>query len=542
MSFPITVGAGGIAGWKLLQHAEAKTKETLARDPVVKRELDYYRERVQHVQSVDELVGDYRMLSVALKAHGLETEIKNRGLIKKVLESDLSDPRSLANRLTDKRYLRLAESFDFNGKSAGGVDSSIPPEERIGLKGYSKEVYGFSARQKDKLVELAANSKNDFAFWKEARISPSLVNMFTVALNLPVDFGKSEKYTDKAGNENVLVTKKSRPAVEKIKILKALEEVTGARSFEDLAKPEIAEKLLRAFVFNDRDNIIRSKIEADAEKRIGDKSPEPELEEDFIRRVGLTGFDKDQIKATEEARDAFKKILETKDRDPIVAFHLLRNDGLKDVLQNTLDLGEDFEKLSSLEKMEALTDAAKKTFNIESWNDLADPEKIEHVFRRHVFRLRTAEPIEDSSKPDQVEAVATAYLDREFESRVGLGDESLRFALNARRELARLGQADRSDRAKWFEVLGNPPLRQVFQAAFGFGSYIGALDIDRQLTEYTNASKRILGTDSFKDISGTETTERLVKTYLARSQTDTSHATNRYSAALTLLSGPAQFF
>src|SRR5690606_18213349 len=251
----------------------------------------------------------------------------------------------------------------------------------------------------------------------------------------------------------------------------------------------------------------------------------------------------DTISAIQKSHDAMKKIFEVKDRDPTINFALLRSDDLQDVLNSAFDLGEDFNRLSFLKKEEAFTEKAKNIFNVESLTEFADPAKLEQVFRRHVFRLRTAEKIDDPSKTaDPVETVATAYLDREFESRIGQSDQTLRLALNARREIARIAEAGRSDRANWYELLSNPPLRQVFQGAFNFGPHIGALDVDRQVEEFTSAARRVLGTDSFTDISRKETTERLLRTYLARSQTGDSFAVNRYSAALTLLANPGSIF
>lgn len=60
-------------------------------------------------------------------------------------------------------------------------------------------------------------------------------------------------------------------------------------------------------------------------------------------------------------------------------------------------------------------------------------------------------------------------MQREFETRIGAGDEMLRFALNARRELQEIGNRTSNDKTLWYEVLGSPPLRKVFEGALGFG-------------------------------------------------------------------------
>ena len=545
MSFHISFGIGGPAGWNLLQRTAAKTKQVLARDPVVKREIDYYRDNIKKVETADDLVKDYRLLSVALKAHGLETEINFRGLIKKVLESDLNDPRSLANRLSDKRYLQLAESFNFNKKAAGGIDTSVPFEERVGLKGYSNKEYGFVFRQKDELAELANVSRSDFDFWDKAREDTSLKQVLRVALDLPDDFfkgGKVISYTDSAGNKQEFRTT-GRRHVELKEVLKRFENVTGTKSLKDLARPEISEKLLRAFVFHNRDVIVLNKIDADTLAAKENDTPPLNTQQEYIRRVGLTGLDKETAKATEKLHKALTKIFEVKDRESTIAFSLLRKKELSEVVSNAFDLGKDFEKLSFLKKEERLVENARKIFGVGSLTDLKDPAKLDQIIRRHVFSLRTAEKPDPSAEAgDPVDNVAGAYLDREFESRIGQDDQSLQLALNAWREIKRLGESNASDKTKWFQLLGNPPLREVFQTTFGFGPHMARLNVDRQVNEFSNAANRVLGTDSFAEIAKEDKTELLVRTYLARAQLTESSGSGPYSAALALFSAPPQFF
>lgn len=111
----------------------------------------------------------------------------------------------------------------------------------------------------------------------------------------------------------------------------------------------------------------------------------------------------------------------------------------------------------------------------------------------------------------------------------------LRFALNARRELQEMGNRTSNDKTLWYEVLGSPPLRKVFEGALGFGTAYGRLPIDRQYEEFTRATERTLGSSSFKDPPEPKAIDRLVQNYMVRSQISTSPAQDRYSAALTLL-------
>lgn len=267
---PISVGLGGIAGWKVLQRMEERQKEILARSPVIQRQTGHFRDRLEITGTAEELVGDYRMLSVALGAFGLHDDIGNKAFIKKVLESDLDDRKSLANRLSDKRYFRLAEAFGFHD-----------------------------------------------------------------------------------------------------------------------------------------------------------------------RKTQTEHLNREQKQAPE--------------------------------------------------------------------SDLAD-------------------------------RISNAFLDREFERRVGLGDEFLRLALNAQREIGSFGSRDSSDKTLWYEVLGSPPLRKVFEAAFGYGAQFGKLPVDRQVTEMMKGAERLFGSSSFKTIAEPENTDKLIRNFLVRSEIATTASQNRFSAALALLS------
>ncbi|MEF2551521.1 DUF1217 domain-containing protein [Aurantimonas sp. A2-1-M11] len=99
--------------YQLYTRDMTRTLDRIAADPVVKREAEYYRTNIHSVSTIEEFMGDYRLYSYAMKAYGLEEQIDSRALIKKVLESDLSDTKSLANKLSDERYRTFAKAFSF---------------------------------------------------------------------------------------------------------------------------------------------------------------------------------------------------------------------------------------------------------------------------------------------------------------------------------------------------------------------------------------------------------------------------------------------
>ncbi|MCB8839060.1 DUF1217 domain-containing protein [Aurantimonas sp. VKM B-3413] len=100
-----------------------RSLDRVAADPVAKREAEYYNAHIGEVKSVDDFLGDYRLYSYAMKAYGLEDQIYSKALMKKVLESDLSDTKSFANKLSDDRYREFAKAFNF--PAASSVDKTL---------------------------------------------------------------------------------------------------------------------------------------------------------------------------------------------------------------------------------------------------------------------------------------------------------------------------------------------------------------------------------------------------------------------------------
>jgi hypothetical protein len=84
----------------------------------VSREAQYYKDNIGKIKTVDEFLDDYRLFSYAMKAYGLEDMTYARAFMKKVLESDLADENSFANRLTDDRYRKFAAAFRLSSETA----------------------------------------------------------------------------------------------------------------------------------------------------------------------------------------------------------------------------------------------------------------------------------------------------------------------------------------------------------------------------------------------------------------------------------------
>ncbi|MBN8875518.1 MAG: DUF1217 domain-containing protein [Rhodospirillales bacterium] len=87
-----------------------------AKQPDVKLAVDAFRRGVAKATSVETLLSDPAVMKVLLRANGLGDQAGYTALAKRALLSDLNDPKSLANTLSDTRWKAVAKTYDFANK------------------------------------------------------------------------------------------------------------------------------------------------------------------------------------------------------------------------------------------------------------------------------------------------------------------------------------------------------------------------------------------------------------------------------------------
>lgn len=97
--------------------------------------------------------------------------------------------------------------------------------------------------------------------------------------------------------------------------------------------------------------------------------------------------------------------------------------------------------------------------------------------------------------------ILSAYRDQSFEVALGNVDPDMRLALGFSRELDRVIGNFSSKDAQWFGVMGAPPVRAVFEKAFGFPDSFAALDIDQQVTMFRARSEALFGVSEVADFA-----------------------------------------
>jgi hypothetical protein len=96
------------------QRNEAAGVKATAQQPDVKTTIAAFTKAINGATSVNAALANPAVLNVLLTANGMSDQIGNTALATKVLTSNLSDPNSLANVLTDTRWKTLAQTYDLS--------------------------------------------------------------------------------------------------------------------------------------------------------------------------------------------------------------------------------------------------------------------------------------------------------------------------------------------------------------------------------------------------------------------------------------------
>lgn len=134
------------------------------------------------------------------------------------------------------------------------------------------------------------------------------------------------------------------------------------------------------------------------------------------------------------------------------------------------------------------------------------------------------------------DTIIDRFQTNSFEVAAGEQNEAMRIALYAQRELAELAGADNSVDTKWFTMMGDPPLRQMFEKALGLPSSISQIDLDQQLGIFKDRAQSAFGSDDLAVFTDEGLREDAITKFLVRDQLDgVTLGQSSTSIALTLL-------
>lgn len=137
-----------------------------------------------------------------------------------------------------------------------------------------------------------------------------------------------------------------------------------------------------------------------------------------------------------------------------------------------------------------------------------------------------------SDFPDEI---VSQYQSAQFARAVGDQNNDLRLAMNVSTGMAEVLDAVSTNRGRWFSIMGNPPLREVFQTALGLPPSIASIDLDQQRAIFEERATAVLGSGDVGALADPAAQEKLIRLFLVRSEAAQISAASGASTALTLL-------
>lgn len=138
-----------------------------------------------------------------------------------------------------------------------------------------------------------------------------------------------------------------------------------------------------------------------------------------------------------------------------------------------------------------------------------------------------------SKLSDFSDKILKQFRDRQFEAAVGSQNNTYRLALNAEREIPAIAGRTLSENGKWFTVLGNPPLRELFQTALGLPASFASIDLDQQVSVLKKRVDAAFGSATVTQFSDPARMEALTRRFLLQADAK-SLATTTSPAAVAL--------
>ena len=220
-----TAGLSPFVGITLVRENREMFEADVQRDPMAKREIDAFRERIGGMESVEDLVNDYEVFSFVMKSFGMEKEIYAKAMMKEIFTADPDDDKSLINRLTDDKYTLANEELGFNADGTAGANFTDPDWVEEMVERYTEQRLIDTQSDVNESVgtALAFEQKvSGLTSWYKVLADTEMKEFIMTAFGMP----------ESSANASVDSLKKM---------------LEKRMDIEDLQDPEVQEKLIRQF-------------------------------------------------------------------------------------------------------------------------------------------------------------------------------------------------------------------------------------------------------------------------------------------------------
>ena len=107
----ILSGVDDFTGWALLQKNSAAIEKSYAATTSSTSDIAYLKTVLPTLKTPDDLLNNYRALSIVTTAYGLGSEVGQTAILRKLMTQDPTSSSSLAQQLSDNRYLMFAQAM-----------------------------------------------------------------------------------------------------------------------------------------------------------------------------------------------------------------------------------------------------------------------------------------------------------------------------------------------------------------------------------------------------------------------------------------------
>ena len=514
MYTPIILG-NGLAGYNYLARTLDEQLDTFAKSSQVARDTQHMRDEIAKIETIDDLMNDRQMLRVALGAFGLDEDLNNSAFIRKVLESDLNVSTSLANKLSDKRYLAFAKAFNFGGTSAITPASQSAEQVALDLSGIKTvdDILGNRSllRASLKSLGLEESISNTYFLHQVLESDPddpsSFVNQLAdkryVALAETFGFAEKNKRSDSVFGFVDLFRDKVdalQTADDLLNDSELLASALGIFGLEgdkyntafltDVLNSDLYDPASFANQLDDGRYAAFARVFDFAEQAAalaGGYTYDSRLQ-NFIDKIDNPS--NGEVKTKADLSNNVRILLATID-----FFDLPPRDNRVELVNRVIasDRGDPYSLVNSLsdERYRAFYDAF----------DFA-PEQTGRTYPEGF-----------------ADAVVRNYLDRQFEVQIGEQDGTMRIAIAMQRELENLLANTTTNNSRWYGVMASEPLRDVFETVLNLpGDSFGALNLDRQLKDFKARAVATFGTDELSELGSGELLKEIRSFYLLRKE------------------------
>lgn len=217
-------GTSSMGAFKTVKAQYESLRTSHEKMPNVQRDLDYLREKIGSVESLDELMDDYRLWSTVTNAFGLGEYTFAKGLFKQVLNSDVSDKTSLVHRMVDPRYREMYDSLQIATKGAANFKDAAWVEDVA--QRYVTRSFEESAGEGNPAVQAALYFQ---------RKAPNIKSHY-------------ELLGDETLSQVALAAAGLPPSASRMDVDRLVDRLKEKFSLDDLKDPEIVTKLVQRYL------------------------------------------------------------------------------------------------------------------------------------------------------------------------------------------------------------------------------------------------------------------------------------------------------